>query len=149
MPITRSVWTDDDGSGTTGTVLNNAELQKIYNNIDGQIASGVWTPVDASGAGLVFTFASGAWHKHDRMVYFTLQVIYPSNVNGLAAKIGGLPYVIQSNAGGAHGYGPGMAWYVTANGTVISPLNRTTGLPHINGDMSGSNFIVSGSYLTT
>ena len=34
MAITRSVWIDDDGTGTTGTILNNAELQKIYNNID-------------------------------------------------------------------------------------------------------------------
>ena len=34
MPITRSVWVDDDGTGTTGTPINNAELQKIYTNID-------------------------------------------------------------------------------------------------------------------
>jgi hypothetical protein len=34
MAISRSVWIDDDGTGTTGTIINNAELQKIYNNID-------------------------------------------------------------------------------------------------------------------
>jgi len=34
MPITRSTWNDDDGSGTSGTILNNAELQKIYDNVE-------------------------------------------------------------------------------------------------------------------
>lgn len=37
--ITRSTWTDDDGSGTTGSILNNAELQKIYDNIDTEVKS--------------------------------------------------------------------------------------------------------------
>src|SRR6266851_4890847 len=32
--ISRSTWTDDDGSGTTGSIINNAELAKIYDNID-------------------------------------------------------------------------------------------------------------------
>ena len=52
MPITRSTWIDDDGSGQTGTIINNAELQKIYANIDAQVVTGVWTPTDTSGAGL-------------------------------------------------------------------------------------------------
>ena len=34
MPLTRRTWTDDDGSGTTGTILNNAELQRIYDDVD-------------------------------------------------------------------------------------------------------------------
>lgn len=32
--VTRSSWTDDPGTGLAGTILNNAELQKIYDNID-------------------------------------------------------------------------------------------------------------------
>lgn len=39
--ITRSTWTDDDGSGTTGSIINNAELQKIYANIDSLIAGDI------------------------------------------------------------------------------------------------------------
>lgn len=36
MPIpSRTTWTDDDGSGTTGTIINNAELQAIYDAVDG------------------------------------------------------------------------------------------------------------------
>lgn len=30
----RSVWIDDSGSGTDGTILANSELQKIYDNVD-------------------------------------------------------------------------------------------------------------------
>ena len=34
MPITRTSMMDDDGSGTTGTILNNAWKQELYNQID-------------------------------------------------------------------------------------------------------------------
>lgn len=34
MAITRTAWTDDDGSGTTGTVINNAEKTALYDQID-------------------------------------------------------------------------------------------------------------------
>ena len=34
MAITRTPMVDDDGSGTTGTVLNNAWKQELYNQID-------------------------------------------------------------------------------------------------------------------
>jgi hypothetical protein len=32
--VTRSNWTDDPGTGLVGTIINNNELQKIYDNID-------------------------------------------------------------------------------------------------------------------
>src|SRR5262245_46234340 len=32
--VPRSSWTDDDGTGTYGTIINNTELQKIYDGID-------------------------------------------------------------------------------------------------------------------
>lgn len=34
IAITRTAWTDDDGSGTTGTVINNAVKTELYNQID-------------------------------------------------------------------------------------------------------------------
>jgi hypothetical protein len=41
MPITRTPIVDDDGSGTTGTVLDNAWKQELYNQIDGaDVANG-------------------------------------------------------------------------------------------------------------
>lgn len=47
---TRSHWTDDDGSGTTGTIINEAELQKIYDNIDLLISgTGSYATLDFGG----------------------------------------------------------------------------------------------------
>ena len=40
MAITRTPMIDDDGSGTTGTILNHAWKQELYNQIDG--AFGAW-----------------------------------------------------------------------------------------------------------
>src|SRR5256885_16742321 len=37
--IGRATWTDDDGTGTTGTILNNARLQAdIYDKVDAMFA---------------------------------------------------------------------------------------------------------------
>jgi hypothetical protein len=38
MLITRTPMQDDDGTGTTGTILNNAWKQEFYNQIDGAVA---------------------------------------------------------------------------------------------------------------
>jgi hypothetical protein len=38
VTITRTAWIDDDGTGTTGTVLNNAIKTDLYNQIDGALA---------------------------------------------------------------------------------------------------------------
>lgn len=51
MSVTRRTWTDDDGSWTTGTILDNAELQRIYDDIDAR-----WT--------IAYTFATGTQHNY-------------------------------------------------------------------------------------
>jgi hypothetical protein len=38
VTITRTAWIDDDGSGTTGTVINNAVKTDLYNQIDTALA---------------------------------------------------------------------------------------------------------------
>lgn len=38
VTITRTAWTDDDGSGTTGTVINNAVKTSLYDQIDAALA---------------------------------------------------------------------------------------------------------------
>jgi hypothetical protein len=152
MPITRTPLIDDDGSGTTGTILNNAWPTGLYNQIDAAIASGpiygTWTPVDGSGAGLVMqTGTAGQWSKYGRVVVFWCQVIYPSNVNGTPARIGGLPYVIRQNGAAAQGAGPSMQWYLQAGLTAVQAISNA-GMAHVNWDLSGANIIISGTYLT-
>ncbi len=48
--ITRTSWTDDDGTGTTGTIINNAQLQAVYDAID-QLFSGAgsYTTLECGG----------------------------------------------------------------------------------------------------
>lgn len=47
---TRFTWTDDDGTGTTGTIVNNAELQKIFDAIDAMFAgSGSYATLELGG----------------------------------------------------------------------------------------------------
>lgn len=51
MPITRTAIIDDDGSGTSGTVIDNAWKQELYNQIDGLAAPlGAWSPVAFNAA---------------------------------------------------------------------------------------------------
>jgi hypothetical protein len=66
MAISRMTMVDDDGTGTTGTVLNNAWLQSIYNAIDAADAAIVppattvtWTAVPFSAAN--HTSNVGTW----------------------------------------------------------------------------------------
>ena len=39
MAITRTAWVDDDGTGTTGTVINNAVKTELYNQIDATVSA--------------------------------------------------------------------------------------------------------------
>src|SRR4249920_1015349 len=49
MAITRTPIIDDDGTGTTGTVIDNAWKTELYNQIDGGIGGG-WTNVPFNAA---------------------------------------------------------------------------------------------------
>jgi hypothetical protein len=52
MAITRTPIIDDDGSGTTGTIINNAWKTELYNQIDAlPSVAGVWTPYTTVWAG--------------------------------------------------------------------------------------------------
>ena len=59
MSITRTAWTDDDGSGTTGTVINNAIKTGLYDEIDARwsrasiTSTGTQNNLDISEADLV------------------------------------------------------------------------------------------------
>jgi hypothetical protein len=48
VTITRTPWIDDDGTGTTGTVINNAVKTGLYNEIDAALAK--LAPINADGS---------------------------------------------------------------------------------------------------
>ena len=158
MAIIRTPIADDDGSGTTGTVIDNAWKQEFYTQIDVALAAliqpayGSWTPGDASGAGLVFTIAGSGYCKIGRLVFISAHLIYPATSNGAAAIIGGLPFLCQAGLhGGLYpGYGvPDFHGWIQGGTAGISLMNPTTGGALTNTQMSGANLTIHGSYLTT
>lgn len=58
MAITRTAWTDDDGSGTTGTVINNAVKTELYDQIDAALAAGLPLAGGTLAGDLKFTDAT-------------------------------------------------------------------------------------------
>ena len=63
MAITRTPMVDDDGTGTTGTVINNAWKQQFYDQIDAAVGAGgtlgAWVDIPYNAAN--FTAGTGLW----------------------------------------------------------------------------------------
>lgn len=91
---------------------------------------GSWTPIDASGASLVFSASEGWWFRQGDMVVAMGQVTYPATANGSNAKIGGLPFTVKNNlyarAGGA------LTISTIAGVERIYPEQNTTQFPLLN-----------------
>ena len=72
-----------------------------------------WTPVDNSGAGLVFTKIRFTYVKIGCMVFATFAMQYPGTASGLNASISGLPFVAEP-AGGSNIWG-GIMFFTNLN----------------------------------
>jgi len=79
MPITRTVMVDDDGSGTTGTIISNAWKQELYGQIDA--ALGVWQDIPYAAGN--FVPSSGTW------------AVPPASQTAFAYQITGKTIVVQ------------------------------------------------------
>jgi hypothetical protein len=146
MPITRTPLIDDDGSGTTGTILNNAWWTTHYNAIDAALADtseGVWTPTDQSGAGLTFATAAGGYVKVGPLVFASAQIVWPATANAASALVS-LPFIVATPAG--WNYPGGVISYTsyTSPITVMCTggsfyLFTFGGTPLTNAQMSGKD----------
>lgn len=154
MPITRTAWIDDDGTGTVGTIVNNAEKTVLYNQIDAALA--VLTPTyttinvtDMSGAGLG-TLGQVRYAVFHSIVFMQMQVSYPTTGNGLAAKVGPLPYPNnnQRPSGFYVVYGPSVVWHVSLSAVEVLALTPGTMAAKTNADLSGSINALVGFYIT-
>lgn len=56
-----------------------------------------WTPIDSSGAGLVFTSAVGKYTKIGTAVFIQFRVTFPATASASNAIIGGLPFTVNNN----------------------------------------------------
>jgi len=102
MAITRTAMVDDDGSGTTGTIINNAWKTELYNQIDaadagaGGITSGTWLPTlqgDAGVTGQTYGTRTGYWTRigNQLLVSGTITLTAKGTLSGGALAIGNLP----------------------------------------------------------
>ena len=129
--------------------INNAWKREFYDQIDALVAAlGVvqtWTPVDASGAGLVFTVTSANCIKVGQLVTVTLQMTYPATANGANASIGGAPFTALT-AGGLYTAFGNHRIYTIQTGTKIITPSTTAGVLQTNANMSGQLVIIAGVY---
>lgn len=104
---------------------------------------GTFTMIDASGAGLVLTNVITAQYlKVGQLVFATGGVQYPVTASGLAAQIGGLPFV--SSPGGAQYAAPvlfstvgvGLMGLLGQNATAVQYFNELTAAQITNAGLS-------------
>ena len=89
MAITRTAMIDDDGSGTTGTILNNAWKQELYNQIDAAayVVPGhltwtvIWTLTGGSGLFLGNGTLVGRYMQEGKRITMTLLLIAGTTTN--------------------------------------------------------------------
>jgi len=67
--------------------------------------SGEWTPIDNSGASLVFTNMTGncTYLKVGSVVQATFRVTYPVTADGSSMSLGGLPFVPATTTASVYG----------------------------------------------
>ena len=146
MAITRTPMVDDDGSGNTGTIINNAWKTELYGQIDALIGPPVaFTVTDASGAGLTFSGPS-SYVRNGNLVSISINITFPVTASGVTARLGGLPY-FASNASGLYTtYGIGRIYHIQGNSNSIIVFHMTTGAAITNADLSGQTVAICGTY---
>lgn len=146
MPITRTVMIDDDGSGTTGTIFNNAWKQELYDQIDGIAPTRLaWAP-GATGIG---TVGAGFYFVLGSLVYVTARLTWPANADASAAAFSlPVPAVSGFDGGLYQSYGAAhhRLWINNSGSTVCSVLNAATGATRTHQELSSALFIVHGIY---
>ena len=114
---------------------------------------GIWTPTDASGAGLTLSVGgTPRYVKIGRFVFFNVGLItYPSTANGSGASVGGLPFTVDSNNHGTLSFvattANASAGLSVANTTTIFFYANGTTSPSTNANLSGAQIYgISGCY---
>jgi hypothetical protein len=134
MPLGTFTVTDDDGSGTTGTVANNAWLQSLLDLIDTALGTtAAYTPTWGS-TGTANTLGNGTltgtWHQFGRLVFYTITLTWG---NSTSSGTGVWTFTLPATAslGQAGGsvlmVNAGVQQYagllqIVTSGTVIQPV---------------------------
>ena len=145
------------GTGTIASGIGiafpaNQSASSDANTLD-DYEEGTWTVTDASGAGLALINTTCTYTKVGRMVFFAMDIAYPSTANTSSAALS-LPFTAAIWRSGAisaiaNGYGSGnFSADVYPNNNVILFYNATTLASQTNANMSGREVAISGWYVT-
>ena len=110
------------------------------------LREGNWVPIDASGAGLIFTGVTGYWQRIGKMVTCWCTLTFPATADASFALIGGLPFTIANvavmRASGIVTFSnnSGVAYVYPVNNSTTFPLNAPDGSGVTNATASGSQF---------
>jgi hypothetical protein len=116
-------------------------------------ATGSWTPIDSSGAGLSFSGVNAKYTKIGNMVHAYGTLTFPTTANATAALIGGLPFTVanasyaavpspcKSNAGIT-----GLMVCPVANSTTFSFWNNGTAANSLNSALTAGVYSFNISY---
>jgi len=107
MPITRTPIIDDDGTGTTGTVIDNVWKTELYNQIDG-LAGGAWVDVPFNPANFWSDVTApmvsiNRYMVMNKTMYWIVQVFNATVPNPLSPY---LPFVLPGGLQNAGMVGP-------------------------------------------
>lgn len=101
MPITRTPIVDDDGTGTTGTVLDNAWKQELYGQIDAALGN-VTAPFRLPPAiSVSLSGVNNDWAPAGRTtaVVWLLSPTAGAFLTGIAAEADGTQHLLVNQAG--------------------------------------------------
>jgi hypothetical protein len=112
VTITRSVWIDDDGTGTTGTVINQALHTTLYNEIDtalakvAQLAGGNAFTGNQAITGGNLTVAGAGPHTFSTASVLRLQILAAGEVVvNSPAIVGGAQFGVATDGATHNGIG--------------------------------------------
>jgi hypothetical protein len=136
-----------------GNENGTVKCAESWGNADWAVVQSTWTPVDASGAGLVFVGAEGVYQQIGNMVFYQGAVLYPVNADATAAKVGGLPKNIYSGgfpvgrSGSTISFTDSVAIYIEQSaGTNIVGFKKAGAVSATNVDMSFKTVYFFGQY---
>ena len=163
MAITRTAQVDDDGSGTTGTIWNNAWKTELYNQIDANPAVQTYTPTwGATGTAPVMgpsNTLNGWYTRTGSLVHFWIQfIIQPGTSFGTGAwtfslpnlYIAGSPLAITATLNSAAGQQVAGASVYSSSYVFVYAAGAPNG---ISGTVpftwaAGDGVVISGAFFT-
>jgi len=137
-----SAQTTSSASGATAATSSGDETLDHYEK-------GTWTPTDASGQSLTFSYGHRWYIRIGDLVHINFYISYPVNTDSTLSKIGGLPFTAKANNyfylnGRVAGQSNGVMYQVNEGSTYIEPYVNDS--RRTNANLSGCYMLISGCY---